>query len=135
MRKSIKLCCAALDELNDGTIVIRGVVDHDSLQHLKVDEYQREVQPLASLMKLVNAFKMGTRVPDIELGMRGGNFIDREGAYYLQDEVYIIDGQQRVKAARHGMTTGVLESPHIGCVVHCNTTKEWERDREPKSAA
>jgi len=126
---SVKICKAALDELDDGTIVLRGVVEPRSLSTLLVDDYQREVRPLTSLQKLVEAFASGSRIPDIELGMRGQKFSEREGCFYLKDPVYIIDGQQRVSAAKHGMLTGELTSAHLGCVVHFDTTKEWERER------
>lgn len=129
MRNGIKICNAALDEIEGGTIVLRGVISPDSLGHLKVDDYQREEQPLTSLKGLIAAFAEGKRIPDIELGMRGERFIERDGCFYLQDLVYIIDGLQRTTAAVHCMTNGSAPSPHLGCTLHFATTKEWERDR------
>ena len=130
MRNSVKICHAALDEWNGSNIVLRGVVHPDSYHHLKVDEYQREVRPLSSLQKLMSAYQSHARVPDIELGCRGEDFVERDGCFYLQDPVYIIDGLQRISAAVQGLSTGFLtEPPHLGCMVHFGSTEPWERDR------
>ena len=72
--ESIKIINAALDEWN-GDILLRGVVDPSSLAHLKVDDYQREILPQSRIKELARAIKSG-KVPDIELGMRGGSFLD-----------------------------------------------------------
>lgn len=111
--------------------MIRGVLDPDSFDHLSVDDYQREIQPLASLQKLVKAFVTHDRIPDIELGMRGTKCVERDNCYYLQDPVFIIDGLQRVSAARQGLVSGQLTSDqaHLGCLVHLDTSRVWERDR------
>lgn len=128
-RESIKMVCAALDETADHEIILRGVLDPDSLAALKIDDYQREVMPLPTIGKLAKAFETGSSVPDIDLGMRGEGFTEREDAFYLQDPVYIIDGLQRVSAARHVMKTNPGVRPKLGATVHFSTTEPWERER------
>lgn len=117
---------AALDEEN-GDVVLRGALDPKCLHMLLRDEYQREILPLATIQSLVAAFETGS-VPDIELGMRGEDFNERDGAVYLTSPVYIIDGLQRVSAALHKLNAGG-KLPRLGATVHFNTTEEWERKR------
>lgn len=127
MSESIKVYNAALDE-EDGEIILRGVLDPDVLHLLNVDEYQREVAPLATINKLVEGFKRGS-IPDIELGMRGQHCLERGGCFYLQDPVYIVDGLQRVSAAIHLLKMGGERKPRLGASVHFGTTEKWERER------
>jgi hypothetical protein len=125
MPDSIKMINAALDE-EGSEIILRGVIDPVSLQSLLVDDYQREILPSSRIRELVKGFDRGG-VPDIELGMRGGSFIEREGNFYLQNQVYIIDGLQRRTAAVEFMRTGKI--PRLGATVHFNTSAAWERER------
>ncbi|RJQ14036.1 hypothetical protein C4553_01775 [Candidatus Parcubacteria bacterium] len=127
MRDSVKVVRAALSE-EKKDIILRGEVDPGSLHQLQTAPYQREVLPLAKINTLIEAFQKST-VPDIELGMRGGDFMERDGAFYLKNDVFIIDGLQRVTAAMRLMQLGTGKSPRLGCTVHFNTTEEWERDR------
>ena len=122
MRNSIKIVHAALDQLGN-EIILRGVLDPDSFDQLQSAPYQREILPLAKINELVAAFETSA-VPDIELGMRGGDYMERNGDFYLKDEVYIIDGLQRVSAGRLMMQRGGDKKPHLGATVH-----EWERAR------
>jgi hypothetical protein len=128
MRESIKLTHAALAD-KDGEIVLRGVLDPASLHLIQADDYQREVLPLSSLNSLIEAFSSNTsHIPDVSLGMRGGGYLDREGAFYLQDPVYVIDGLQRISAALYVLRSGKNTCPSLGATVYFNTTKEMERD-------
>jgi len=131
----IHLVKAALDEVateRGNQIVLRGVLDKASLEHLKVDEYQREALPLSALTRLWEALKNRESLPDIELGMRGTDF-DVEGRneseFWLKGDVYIIDGQQRRNAALHILTIMPDLDVRLGCMVHFGTTREWERER------
>lgn len=128
MSASIKMNHAALADAVNGDIILRGVIDPQSLHLLQVADYQREVLPLAKISELVEAFEKGS-VPDVDLGMRGERFMERSGCFYLQDAVFIVDGLQRVTAALHLIqrATGVM--PQLGAVVHFSTTVEWERER------
>ena len=134
-RNSVKLINAALDEIAiakiGNQIVLRGVLENDSFDLLQVSEYQREVLAQSKIMELVDAMKTGS-VPDVELGMRGGSFREGEGAFYLQDPVFIIDGLQRVTAVKHMLRLLGQEGvrpPRLGATVYFNTTEEWERER------
>lgn len=124
---------ADLDEIGIGEerkIVLRGVLDSQSLQHLLIDEYQREAKPLASLKSLVDAFRAGETIPDIELGMRGdGIRQDDDGHVFLNDPTYIVDGQQRVNAGKFLVETQDPVQPRLGAMVHISTTEPWERER------
>lgn len=126
---NVRLVNSAVDVLDD-RLILRGVVDPMTFRHLKIDDYQREALPLKTLQPLVTAMKSGAAIPDIELGMRGPNYRHKEGTYTLQDEVFIIDGQQRISAANYLLMTGhPADRIRIGATVHFDTTKEWERDR------
>jgi hypothetical protein len=125
---SIRVYNAAMDVDEDrDSIILRGVLDASSLRHLQVADYQREIMPLASIAKLADAYKTGT-VPDGELGMRGDAVRERNGAMYLHDPVYIIDGLQRVTAAMHAAQQYDIV-PRFGATIHLNTNEEWERER------
>lgn len=125
-RESVKILKGALDKGEDGRIILRGVVDPASLRLLNRPDYQREVLP-SQVRDLLEAMKAGERVPDIEVGMRGASHHVREGVFYLQDPVYIIDGLQRVTAGIEFSARG--GEPHIGVAVHFGTDEKWERVR------
>lgn len=127
MRDTVKLVNAALDD-SQGEIVLRGVLDADSLKFLKTAEYQREVLPIRRINILMDAFREGKRVPDVDLGMRGGGYVERDGAFYLQDDVYIIDGLQRITAGIELVRRGEIV-PRLGAIVHFNTNDKMERER------
>lgn len=120
----VRILNGALDE-HDGQIVLRGAIDPETLHFLLVDDYQREVQPVTTLSKIMKGYEHGSSVPDIDLGMRGNKKVFREGIYTLYDPVYIIDGQQRTAAAKLFQQRG--GTPHLGATIHFGTTKEWER--------
>lgn len=127
--KSVKVTSGSLDEtpLRGGTTILRGVIDPDSLKLLQFDDYQREALPLSSLRKLTVAITAGEVLPDIEIGMRGNRVHGGKDIFYLQDDCYVIDGQQRVNACCNALLQG--GTVHLGAVIHFQTTKEWERDR------
>ncbi len=106
--KSVKIINGALHEspLRGGTIILRGVIDAGSLKTLRFDDYQREALPLSSLNKLAAALKAGESLPDIEIGMRGARTRNTGDDWYLQDECYVIDGQQRVNACINASSHG-----------------------------
>src|ERR1044072_1712241 len=91
----------ALDEsdLRGGSIILRGVIDPDTLRYIKVDDYQREAALLTSLSELIHAIQCSDALPDGELGMRGQKFTSKEDVFKLQNDTYIIDGLQRISAA------------------------------------
>jgi hypothetical protein len=125
-KEPVKFVNAALDTDEAGAIILRGSISPESLHLLKVEKYQREVLPQSRTRDLLKAFKEGS-IPDIDLGMRGGGYTEDKDGFYLKDDIYIIDGLQRVTAAKKFLDQG--ETPRLGGVVHFNTNEGWERDR------
>jgi hypothetical protein len=107
-------------------IVLRGLIDPDTLDALRVDNYQREIESRQYIEDIARSFATNA-VADIDLGMRGGDFVEEDGAFVLKDPVYIVDGFQRVTAARHAMGEGVR--PMLGAALRFNTNYEWEKER------
>ncbi|MFY9493213.1 MAG: hypothetical protein WAP55_01945 [Minisyncoccia bacterium] len=127
---SIKIVNYALDEIKvDGVtdIVLRGSIDPSSLLFIKVDDYQREILSGVRFSNLVKAFQSGERIQDITLGMRGSRTIERSGTFYLQDDVFVVDGLQRIQAAMRAMQEKPDTVVHLGAVIHFDTEYEWER--------
>jgi hypothetical protein len=131
---TVTIIHGALDEspLRGGSIILRGVIDPDSLMWLQVDQYQREVLLGSTQNRLIYAFTSGEVMPDIELGMRGQSFYQpkvmgkiQEGTFVLKDPVFIIDGLQRRSAALNASGHG----RRLGATIHFDTTKEWEEER------
>jgi hypothetical protein len=59
--------------------------------------------------------------------VRGGQFTEREGSFYIQSPTYIMDGLQRISAARELVSTG--HEAYLGATAYFNTTAKWERER------
>lgn len=126
----VKILHGALDEGPGGEIVLRGVIAPESLLNLQRDDYQRESLPLTSLSNIVTAIKAGETLPDVELGMRGQDYTDRNGVFTLKEPVFIVDGLQRISGGIHVMQSSNGEVPvRIGATIHFGTNKEWERNR------
>lgn len=126
---SIRIQNPTLDDDARGMIV-KGFIDPASLDLLLVDDYQREQLSEVKIRELMNALRTG-RVPDIEVGMRGGEdkVLTRDGMFYLQAPTYIVDGLQRVTAGRRLVEHEPEVQPRIGVTVHLGTDFEWERKR------
>lgn len=127
MGNSIKIVSAALDETATGDIILRGVIDPESLRGLLVADYQREIIPGTRANELVRVFEKGGTIGDIVLGMRGHRVHSRGDAEYLQDDVYIIDGLQRRTAALRALENGY--APRLGATIYFGTTEAWEREQ------
>lgn len=125
----IRLLAGFLDEEKDGNIVLRGVLDLDSLSLLKVDSYQREHLQGASNVKIRNALSTGASLPDIELGMRGQRFEEkRDGTFVLLDDVYLVDGLQRTSEILEKVKGDPEFTYRLGAKIHFDTDKEWEKN-------
>jgi hypothetical protein len=132
----VKITNSALEEAPNGAMILRGTISAECLKNLKVDEYQREVlAPTGgggrATSRIRKGIEEGTRLPDIELGMRGDNFSAHGKTVTLHDPVYIIDGLQRVSALmahieEHGTPNGAQP---LGATIYLNTTKQAEKDR------
>lgn len=125
--KYVRIKHAALADDDVGEIILRGQIDPDTLSALLVDDYQREVLPVKTINQIMEGFKAGGSVPDIDLGMRGHATRSNDEMYTLLNDVYIIDGQQRVNAARRFIQQGGV--PRLGATIHFDTTREWEVQR------
>lgn len=134
MADSVKIINGSIDiDPETDEIVVRGVVDPDSLKLLQVAPYQREVLSSKKVLDLRKALRTGS-VPDIELGMRGDRVRNRasEGqgtVFYLQDPTFIVDGLQRVTAGIQIMGEEGSKQPRIGATIRFNTTEASERER------
>lgn len=133
----VKVLNGALEEAPDGSIVLRGTLAMDSLQGLRVDDYQREVLSTSGsggrkTSKIRKGIETGARMPNIELGMRGQNFDSSGRTFILKDPVYIVDGLQRVSAMlqyledHEGKPNGALP---LGAEIHFKTNKQLEKER------
>lgn len=128
---SIKIVSAMLDldkdEPGEEYIILRGVIDPGCLDRLLIDDYQREQLSPAKIERIEEGLR-ARGVPDIVLGMRGERYIERDGNFYLQDPVYIIDGYQRQTAALHLMSKPDGIMPRLGMMLHFNTDYEFEKE-------
>lgn len=128
---AVRLQNAALDDKDKDTIVAHGWLDLSALLELRVGDYQREVLEThkSKKSKLFTAIENGERIPDITLGMRGQRFTTRAGTFYLEDDVYIIDGLQRVSNLRKFAVQypDRIDEIRIGAEVRFNTNRESEK--------
>lgn len=132
----IKLTNSALEEAPSGALILRGTLSTESLKNLKIDEYQREVLSRSGSggrgpSRIRKGIEAGSRLPDIELGMRGENFSAHGKTVILNDPVYIIDGLQRVTALldhieEHGTPNGAQP---LGATIYFNTSRQTEKER------
>ncbi len=124
----VRLDQAALDD-KGGEIVAHGWLSIDALQNLRVGDYQREIlETRGHKSTMRKAIEEGARLPDIVLGMRGEKYTPRSGTMLLEDDVYIVDGLQRVSALRKHAADNPEEASkvHIGAEVRFNTTRDTE---------
>jgi len=126
----IKVINGALDIVTiDGEerLAIRGVIDPLSLASIITPGYQREVLTDGKIDVLKKALAT-SRVPDIDLGMRGANMQEEgSGQFLLMDQIFVIDGLQRRTAAQRLLQEGT--PPHLGALIHLDTNEDWERRR------
>ena len=127
---SIKIINAALDVHGDD-IILRGLIDPESLYLIQTDEYQREVLSGVKFDGLVKAFQTGKKVQDVTLGMRGHRVREHaeEHTYYLQDPVFSVDGLQRISAAIAAMHEKPDTEVRLGAMIYFGTTQEWEKEQ------
>lgn len=129
----VKVLSAAMDVRKiDGKdrLVLRGVIDPGSILDIKVGDYQREAGSLSDLSKLIFAMKRGEQIPDVEIGVRGEDIREREGAFYIHSDCFVVDGLQRLTAVKRVLAEVGMDVPvHLGGVFHVDTDEEWERNR------
>src|SRR6266478_6015493 len=124
----VRLDQAALDD-KGGEIVAHGWLNIDALQNLRVGDYQREIlESRGHKSAMSKAVEEGVRLPDIMLGMRGQKYTSRSGTMLLEDDVYIVDGLQRVSALRKYASDNPEDASkvRIGAEVRFDTTRDRE---------
>lgn len=126
--QGIKVFNGALDEFN-GNIVLRGVIDPTTLDNIKVDSYQREERSTKDLSKMVSALKQGRQLPDIEIGVRGDDYKERDGVFYINLPVYVIDGLQRITSCKRYLAESPSGNPRLGAMFHFGSTFSLEKER------
>jgi hypothetical protein len=127
----IKILFGALEDSpsRGGLPILRGVLGIEDLRHIKFGDYQRELLPASTRASIFAALQSGEALPDVELGMRGQKFRTRGDDYFLQDDVYGIDGLQRIRSAMDYYALHPQTEIQLGCCVHFATNEAWERDR------
>lgn len=128
----VKILNGALDTFTtqgQEHIVLRGVIDPKSFHNLLSGPYQREAMSVTANSPIVTAIGKGEPLPDIEIGMRGQRFFEQGEDFTLRDPCYIIDGLQRITAARFMLNVHADLDPRLGCLVHFDTNEKWERKR------
>lgn len=123
----IRILHPSIDDYQN-TVVIRGVLDNDSLSELRTDFYQRELLPSTSRKNIRAAIEAGSRLPDVVLGMRGDDFNMEKNCLTISDPVFIIDGQQRIRTVMEMLGTETKKNPRLGTIIHVNTCIDFERD-------
>ena len=121
-------------DTDDRGVILTGFLQPGSLSLLKADSYQREELSQRKIMELMKALQE-SRVPGIELGMRGGDehvTIQDDGVVLLNAPVYIVDGLQRSIAASRLIDNDPTFDPRLQVTVHLNTDFQWERKRFQK---
>jgi len=125
----VRIINGALDEDGDSSsgIVLNGRIDPSTLRFLKVDkEYQRE---LAERADIFDALKEGKIVPNIEIGVRGQDFVTDGDDFLINSPAYIIDGWQRVGTALRLLDTVPEHRLRIFASIHFGTDQNWEAHR------
>ncbi len=116
------------DESKDW-LVFRGVISPETLTNIVVPEYQRDVLIGKNQRLLIQALRKGV-IPDIVLGMRGEKYetdnVDGHPVYQLASRIYVIDGLQRLSAAKRCMEIDPCFRPRLGAMVYVDTDEAWE---------
>lgn len=127
----VRLQSASLDD-KEGQIVAHGWLDITAINNLRVGDYQREILENrgGKRSSLRNAAENHERLPDIMLGMRGQKYNAKGDDMLLENDVYIIDGLQRVSALRKFAADhpDEIAKVRIGAEVRFNTTRDSETD-------
>jgi hypothetical protein len=130
MAREVRILNANLEDDEDTKeIVIRGVLDQDTLKYIDFDWYQREQGfSNAHNNEIIGAFFAGNKVADITIGMRGKRVKTEGDTYILLDKCFCIDGGQRLFNA----AVAVQERPDLkikqGVKAFINTNEDFEND-------
>lgn len=113
---------------------ILGVLDPRSIEKLKTAEYQRGVRSEKKreglVKKMGTSGKAATSAGPVSLSMRGDKYdVKPDGSVLIYSQVYIIDGQQRLRsgAAAFAKSGGTVD-PTISVELYINMTEDMERE-------
>jgi len=117
------------DDDETDQIIIRGVIDQNTLKYVRLDWYQREQGfSNAHINQIMAAYIAGNKIEDITIGMRGQRVRNAKDTYSLLDRCYCINGGQRLFAA----AAAIKERPdlkiRLGAKVYTNTTEKFENE-------
>lgn len=131
---SVRLRNAGLTEVN-GEVIAQGFLDLDSINQLRVGDYQREVLKTTGSSRnrrtgIEIAVSQGARLPTIVIGMRGQNFRSSGDDILLYDPLFIVDGLQRVSALKEHANKHPedIKNLLIGAEVRFATNREVEKE-------
>lgn len=130
MSDGIRILRPSLDDAEGNETVLRGILDLSTIHLLRIDHYQRERLGARANRNIQRAIDMNVPLPDITLGMRGDRFsVEEEGAVLLLDNVFIIDGQQRIATIRSHLEDYPEDNVRIGAIIYFNSTVATEMRR------
>jgi hypothetical protein len=109
--------------------VLRGTLDQNSIASLKFDQYQRsEGFRDSEIRALMELYFKNQKVEDISIGMRGETYRREKNDFYLQDPCFVINGRQRLYAAKSAIIRRPSLILRIGAKIYLNSTYESEND-------
>lgn len=129
VKPHLRIINGALDESDNSStgIILNGRIDPSTLRFLQVDSgYQR---PLGDRSDIFVALKEGKVVPNIEIGVRGQDFITDGDDFIIYSPAYIIDGWQRVGTALRLLEAIPNHALRIFASLHFGSDEIWERHR------
>jgi hypothetical protein len=120
-------CALEHDDHDFNSDVLRGTIDQTYIRLLKSDWYQRqEGFSEKEIRELVELYFQHEKVPDVIVGMRGHRYRKEDNDFWLQDPCYVIDGVQRLLAARVALHSRPDLKLRIGAKLFLDTTSESE---------
>jgi hypothetical protein len=125
----VRILNGGLEDDDELGVILRGVVDQESLKHIKMDWYQRE-QGFSKnhTDEIASAFFLGAKVADITIGMRGHRCTSKNDIYSLLDKCYCIDGGQRLWGAAVALKERPALKIKIGAKIIFGTNEEMENE-------
>jgi hypothetical protein len=115
------------DDEDFAETVLRGTLDQECITLIQKDWYQRlEGFSEKEIREITEMYFRHKKPPDTVIGMRGHRYRQDKGSFYLQDKCFVIDGLQRLFAARIAMKSRPDLKLRIGVKIYFDTTAESE---------
>jgi hypothetical protein len=107
--------------------VLRGTLDQTTLKSIHRDWYQRgQGFSEKEIRELTELYFQNQKVTDVTLGLRGSKFRQEGTEFWLLDKCFVIDGGQRLYAARVALDHRPSLVLRIGAKIYFDTTSESE---------